>query len=333
MIKSALHFLAVLLERLLDRLPRRKRVARVIDPYIGYAGRDGETADWIILRGRVLSKLTNATPRAGQGRFKNFRQILRLFITHEVGGVRVSAQGVPATSDEEGYFALSLPCPDVTGWHDVPVQIDGLPEAHICPVFIPRPDAQFIVISDIDDTMLETGAYALWRNLWTSTTGNSLTRHVFPDAVDLMARLSGGGRNPVFYVSSSPWNLHGLLRDIFARTKLTLGPMFLRDLGVSDSQFVSGTHGDHKGGSIDTILAALPDLPVILIGDTGQHDARVYLDAIGRHAARIKAVVLREPGPGPNARARAAMDEIRATGTPLLHGADYTAMAPERHIH
>ena len=78
MIRSALHLLAVLLERLLDRLPRKRRAARVIDPYIGYANPQG-----IVLRGRVLSKLTNATPRAGQGRFKNFRQILRLFITHE----------------------------------------------------------------------------------------------------------------------------------------------------------------------------------------------------------------------------------------------------------
>ena len=251
--------------------------------------------------------------------------------------MQVNAQGLSAISDKEGYFALTLPFPDVpgpdmTGWHDVPVYIDGLAEAHICKAFIPRPDAQFMVISDIDDTMLETGAYALWRNLWTSTTGNSLTRHVFPDAVKLMARLSADGRNPVFYVSSSPWNLHGLLGDIFARTKLTLGPMFLRDLGISDTQFVSGTHGDHKGGSIDTILAATPDLPVILIGDTGQHDAQVYLDAIARHPGRIHAVVLREPGPGPNAKARAAMEAIRATGTPLLHGADYTAMAPEQHI-
>ncbi len=56
---------------------------------------------------------------------------------------------------------------------------------------------------DIDDTMMQTGAYSLARNLWTTFTGSALTRDVFPDAVALMTRLHDG-MNPVFYVSSAP---------------------------------------------------------------------------------------------------------------------------------
>lgn len=318
-----LHRMALRAERLVDRLFTRKTTARVVDPYIGYA-----TPDHLVLRGRVLSALRRTEPDATHNWWINLRQMVSLFATDEVAGVAVSAKGVTTRSDAEGYFTLTLPRGATPpGWHDVPVTLEGFEDAALCPVLVPRPDARYLVISDIDDTMLDTGAYSLARNLWTSMTGNALTRRVFPDAVALMNQLSDEGRNPVFYVSSSPWNLHHFLDRIFHAAGLVRGPTFLRDLGVSETQLITGTHGDHKGRAIDTVLAAMPDLLVILMGDTGQHDAAVYRDAIARHPARIKAVILREPGPGPDTEARAAMEDIRATGTQLLHGPDFSGLA------
>jgi phosphatidate phosphatase APP1 len=153
--------------------------------------------------------------------------------------------------------------------------------------------------------MIETGAYSLLRNLYTSFTGNATTRHVYPDAVGLMADLSCEGLNPVYYVSSSPWNLHAFLADVFHNSGLTRGPIFLRDLGLSKTKFITDGHGNHKGASIDLILNANPDLPAILLGDTGQHDARIYREVIARHGDRIIAVGLRIPGAGLDAADRA----------------------------
>ncbi len=326
-LKGALGRLVLPVERLIDRLFAGRREGKAIDPYIGYS-----TPDGLILRGRVLSKLERSSPQENQRKWTNFRQMLQLFITREVAQVEVTSGEVRGRSDEEGYFTLKLERPTESGWQELPVRLAGVAEAVSCKALVVRVDAQFLVISDIDDTVLQTGAYVLWRNLWTSLTGNSLTRTVFPDAIDLMQRLSDEGRNPIFYVSSSPWNFHHFLEQVFARTGLVLGPLFLRDLGVSESQFITGTHGDHKGGSIDTILAAVPDIPVILMGDTGQHDAQVYRDAIARHPDRIKAVVLREPGPGPKPEAKAAMEQIKASGTPLLHAPSFKGMAPEKEL-
>ncbi|EPX77486.1 phosphatase domain-containing protein [Litoreibacter arenae] len=322
--KRLIHRVALKAEHLFDRVFGRTGKGRVIDPYIGYA-----TPDGLVVRGRVLSKIARNKPAKGQRLLTNMRQMLSLFLTDEVKAVEVRSGDVTTKSDEEGYFTLHLPRPATAGWHDIEVIIEGFEDIAICPALVPRGDARFLVISDIDDTMIQTGAYVLWKNLWTSLTGNALTRHVFPDAVALMERLSQDGRNPVFYVSSSPWNFHYFLQHIFHHGGLVRGPMFLRDLGLSENQFITGTHGDHKGGSIDTILAANPDLPVILMGDTGQHDAQVYLDAITRHRDRIHAVVLREPGPGPDPEVKAVMDRIATTGVPLLHAPDFKGMAPE----
>lgn len=142
-----------------------------------------------------------------------------------------------------------------------------------------------------------------------------------------MNDLSRDGKNPVYYVSSSPWNLYHFLVSVFARSGLVKGPMFLRDLGLSETQFITGTHGDHKGSSLDVVLAAHPTLQAVLVGDTGQHDAHVYRDAVLRHAGRIKAVVLREPGPGPDHSSLVAMAEIERAGVALYHAATFDGFA------
>lgn len=74
-------------------------------------------------------------------------------------------------------------------------------------------------------------------------------------------------------------------------------------------------------------MAANPRLGYVLMGDTGQHDATVYRDAIARHPGRVLAVVLRKPGPGPDAQSRAAMDEIRVAGVPVFDVENFSGVA------
>lgn len=320
-LKRRLARFAARIERGIDRFRRRDPQGPVvIVPYVGYA-----TPSHLVVRGRILSHVRNDPVRAGQSRWTNLRQMLRLFLTDEVADVTVTAGTHGAVSDEEGYFTILLPRDGQrdgqTGCVDVPVTAQDA--TVVCPVVIADPQARFGVISDIDDTQIETGAYRLARNLWTSLTGSALTRRVFPDAVRLMALLHEGGRNPVYYVSSSPWNLYGFLRQVFARADLPMGPMFLRDYGISETQFITGTHGDHKGSAIDRILAAQPDLSFILIGDTGQHDAHVYFDAIVRHPDRIVRVILRAAGKV-DSKDQDWIARIRGKGVPVTVGTDYT---------
>ena len=336
-VRRILRRVALRTERALDGLLtfRLRRRPPLVEPYTGYA-----TPEALIARGRVLTHIRRQSPDPEQGWFTNLRQMLLLFLTDEVEGVRVRAEGgtAVATSDEEGYFSLVLPREggpgEEAGWTEVEARIEGSDERTALPVLVPRPGAAFGVISDIDDTLMHTGAYSLARNLWTSLTGNALTRRVFPDAVALLERLSQGGLNPVFYVSSSPWNLHHFLETVFARAGLVRGPKFLRDLGVSPHPPEEGApHGGHKGAAIDTLMAANPDLPFWLIGDTGQHDAEVYLEAARRYPGRVARVALREPGPGPDAGAREAIDALRAMGVAVTSSRDFRSVlrhAPSR---
>lgn len=316
-LKRHLAKVAVRIERKLDRVLRRRAGAvQVIDPYIGYA-----TPEHLVVRGRVLTKGTTSAVTAGQSRLTNLRQMVGLFMTDEVADVVVTHDGFRAVSDEEGYFTLLIPRGAATGRVEVTVTANGI--SVICPVFVPDVDAVFGVISDIDDTMMETGAYSLLRNIWTSMTGSALTRRIFPDAVTLMDLLHQDGQNPVYFVSSSPWNLHGFLDSVFQRHGLPEAPKFLRDYGISETQFITGTHGDHKGSAIDRILAATPNLPFVLIGDTGQHDAHVYCDAVLRHAGRVTHVILRAAGQGTDPQDIAYVEAIRQAGVVTYVGPTY----------
>ncbi len=316
----SIHRVALRLEKLFERvLPRRSRPP-LFEAYRGYA-----TPDALVVRGRVLTGLRRGTSREQQSTFTNFRQMMALFLTDEVAGVEVVAQGRSVRSDEEGYVLLELPRGDVPpGWRHVAVSMPDAPDVTVrAPVLVPSAEAAFGVISDIDDTMMRTGAWSGPRNLWTSLTGNAATREVFTDAVALMDRLHDG-RNPVFYVSSSPWNLHDFLDDVlFRRAGLVAGPVFLRDYGLSETQFVTGTHGSHKGAAIDRILVANPELGFVLIGDTGQHDAEVYAAAVERHPERIRRVILRETVARRDAPAERALAALRNAGIPADVVGDY----------
>ena len=254
-----------------------------------------------------------------------------LFDTDEMAGVRVSTGAAETRSDEEGYFTLELPRRDLDGWAEFPVALPDHGVEVACPVRATPRSARQGVISDIDDTLILTEAWSLRRNLWNSLTGSAGDRHVFPDAVELLGRIAGP-EAPLFYVSSSPWNLHGFLTQLFTRTGLPRAPKFLRDLGLGENQLitpVSGHHG-HKGDSIDTILAANPDVAFTLMGDTGQHDAQVYHAAIQRHPDRIGRVILRAAEPVLGEDDHAAIAALRATDARVDVVRDYGELAEER---
>jgi phosphatidate phosphatase APP1 len=306
-------------ERLLERIGRRRGDTRpVLEPYIGYA-----TPEGLVLRGRVLTHLRRAEPSPVQSRWTNLKQMAGLFLTDEVAGVTVRGGGAETVSDAEGYVTLTVTRDAAPGWTDVPVSIAGQ-DGPATPfrARVPSGDARWMVVSDIDDTVIETGAHSLARNLWTTFTGSALTRVAHLDAVALMEAMVEEGRNPVFYVSSSPWNLHAFLEALFARHDVPRGPMFLRDLGIT-REGVGESHQTHKGAAIDAILAANPDLRAYLMGDSGQKDAQVYLAAVRRHPGRIAGVALREPAPGAGRDDADCMAAIEAAGVPCFHAPSF----------
>ena len=293
------------------------------------------------LQVRVLRR----TPEPGErpSRPGKFLYLLRLYASHEVSGVRVrlrygalTAEGI---SDDEGFarFELQLPQPRAmplhTAWEPCRLELPDIAgsEPVEAAILAPGTDNRIAVISDIDDTIIETGAHRFTRNWRRLILQMPEDRLAVDGASDFYAQLGGvqperGARRAFFYVSSSPWNLYGFLMRFMRLQGLPEGPMLLRDWSLSLRTLGRSSHGAHKRASIARILGFYPHLRFVLIGDDTQGDAEAYADAVSGYPGRVEAVLIRTTSPaalGP--RKKAAIDRIRQSGIPVWIGSAFDA--------
>jgi phosphatidate phosphatase APP1 len=275
-----------------------------IDAYGGH----GSAAEGVVVRGRVLDDPVPPEAVEGEGVRAAAKRTVRHFLTDELPGVplRVTVAGtsVETITDPEGYFLVRLrPEPDrltspsTTASVELASPYRGLTEPHTTTfeVSVPGAEASFGVISDVDDTILETGVERVGRMLKQTFTGSALTRTPFEGAPELYQDLAAGV-NPVFYVSSSPWNLHAFLIAFLDHRAFPRGPVLLRDL------LGSTTGREQKSVRLHEILDQHPGLRFVLLGDSGEHDPQIYADLVRSHPGRVIAVYIREvrldPGDG-----------------------------------
>ncbi|MCR6031551.1 DUF2183 domain-containing protein [Nocardioides sp. zg-579] len=296
------------LERAWDRARLRRTGTRPptelrIEAYIGHGSDLG-----VVVRGRVLDDPAPSEAVAGEGVGAAVRRSVRQFLTDDLPGVplqvSVAGETVRTTTDEDGYFRVRLrPAPGrltapwTTGTVELAAPYRGITDPRTVPVqvLVPEAGARFAVVSDIDDTILETGVQRALRMVAQTLTGSALTRTPFPGAPELYRDLAAGA-NPVFYVSSSPWNLHAFLISFLRHHGFPLGPVLLRDLiGTAAGR-------EQKTGRIQEVLDLHPGLDVVLIGDSGEKDPEVYAAVARANPGRVRAIYIREvrldPGDG-----------------------------------
>lgn len=240
------------------------------------------------------------------------------FDTDEVADAEVALQlpngtVLTATTNKEGYFlfdkttSISLErYANDEGWVPLSVSFVGDVRNSIissnnkfeAELLIPPPTATFGVISDIDDTILQTGvtSFLKWRVLHNSLLKNAHDRIFLEGAPEFYQKLhegrSGNEQNPMFYLSNSPWNLYQYLKLFLEFNKFPKGPILLRDFRTPFDRTLK-PEKPHKQKEIVNILKTYPDLGFILIGDSGEHDPTIYTDIAAQYPDRILAIYLR----------------------------------------
>ncbi len=279
-------------------------------PYRGYG-----TPHRLYLRGRVLEKKGITTLEElsqNTSTWTNIVDTFRRLESDEVPGARLLAhfreREIELVADEEGFFVLDLdlaqPIRVFDLWQAVGLELiepkiaDQPTVRAVGQVLIPPAEARFGVISDIDDTVIKSEATNFFKMLRILFLGNAQTRTPFEGVADFYQTLQQGPdrqlQNPLFYVSSSPWNLYDLLIDIFQLRNIPLGPLLLRDYGISRDEILPLDHKKHKLNKIGAILDTYPDLSFILIGDSGQKDPEIYRQVVEHYPDRILAIYIRD---------------------------------------
>ncbi|OWP63049.1 hypothetical protein CDA63_10965 [Hymenobacter amundsenii] len=307
-------------------------------PYRSYG-----TPERLYVKGRVLTDKGIGEADPSDSRWHNLLNMYRRFDSNEIAGAQLSVRPAdgsehPILSDEEGYFTLNLapqalPEPIDFLWHPVEVLLHRTPAPFPTPpglstralVLIPPPDAEYGIISDLDDTVIQTSATDLLQMARTVLLRNARSRLPFKGVAEFYRQLqlgrNGKRNNPFFYVSSSPWNLYDLLEDFLDLNDVPPGPLLLRDLALKMPQEPGAAtgHHAHKLREIENLLLTYPRLPFVLIGDSGQEDANIYREVVRRHPGRILAIYIRDVNrPDRAALVEQVREELRGEKVEML---------------
>jgi phosphatidate phosphatase APP1 len=316
------------LERLVDR-----------DPYhvVGYRGYGAEGRALVL--GRAMQDEGLGDPDPAASRWRNLMHALKRLESDPLpfATVRARVAGFEAElrADDEGFVRAWVDLPAALppgGWHRVDLELRH-PERPASPgageILTRGPASRFGVISDMDDTVLQSQVTDFIRAARTVLLENARTRLPFPGVAAFYRALAAGAgaeANPIFYVSNSPWNLYDLITDFLDVQQIPVGPVLLRDL---DLGLRLRRRPPHKPGTIAEVLETYPRVPFILVGDSGQEDPEIYSRIVRDHPGRILAVYIRNVRPHPErvAAVRRLAEEVVAAGSSLILADDTLAAA------
>lgn len=295
--------------------------------------------------GRLIEEKGADDPEEDSGLVGNVMNTIRRFESDEIPDARIVARYgdtamAEVRTDHEGFFRLTLETGDAleSGWNEVEVEVleslaGGAGLKSVAQVLVPSPEAEYAIISDIDDTVLESRATDLLTQLRLTFSRSARDRSPMPGATPLYRMLEGGcdgqGHNPFFYVSNSGWGLYDLIRAFLDEHDLPKGPIYLQDIAVVEPKSTHIGSENHKHETISGLFDDYPKTKFVLIGDSGQEDPENYLDLVKEHGKdRIRAVLIRAVTPPErDAEVRRIVQEIADAGIPAAAAESSVSLA------
>lgn len=298
----------------------------VVVPYRGFAN-----AERFFLKGRAL-EFEGIFLEKSKSRLRNLLDNLRRIESDEIPGAKIVLQILDkehhTESDKEGYFTLSLtwqspPSDQESHWLTGVVRFSENPKPGIQPkesspveILYPSPKASFGIISDVDDTVLQTFVTSTFKlkMLYATLFEDSHHRLPMEGMPELLQALEAGGDgqrlNPIFYVSDSPWNLYDMLTQFMQFHELPKGPILLQDYAV---QMLWPRKGQavHKLEAFRQIMEMYPHLSFVMLGDTASMDADYYLKMAEEFPGRVLAIYIRQTRNTANARRIAKLLKVQ----------------------
>lgn len=242
----------------------------------------------VTLRGRVLKE---APSRGSSVLSRNLRRLTAP--NWEGAKVEVSLLGATATvtSGHDGAFEVSLKPPEGSrfrpGPHLAVAKLEGGAVAR-ARVEVVADSTPLLLISDFDDTVAVSQVTDKGALLVNALLKDSDTQGVVPGMADFYGCLRQPRPAAFALVSGSPVQFMPRVASFLARHRFPAFGLYLRDLGPS-------TLSGYKQPVIRRLLQQFSQ-PVVLVGDSGEHDPEVYAQIREEFPGRVKAIYIRDAG-------------------------------------
>lgn len=286
---------------LLAALQPAQAEADRISLYPGYS--NGQR---LLVEGRIVEARSAAPVREADSRLTNLWRNLGHFFNDERQGqplqLHLQGQVWPLVSDAEGYFSLDTPHPPLApGWHQIMAESRGH-QGQGRLLVVPR-ENRLGLISDLDDTLLISEVTRKHRLLGNTFLKNPAQRQVVPGTAALLARVAAANPQPeaapLFYLSASPRQLQDGIADFLERNAFPAGVLLtkqIREDGGGDPLLDQFTYKTRK---IEGILARLPGVRFLLLGDDGEKDPEIYAWIQKLYPERVAGIWIRRVSPPP----------------------------------
>lgn len=256
-----------------------------------------------------------------------FRERARAFLVDSEGGkdiaIRLGDKVYSAgTSGADGHFAASIELPAVEverlrgaepGDRDwLAFQAVTRPGDHRTfagRVRLIGPEG-LSVISDVDDTI----KVSVVRDR------RALVRNTFLREFQPVEGMAGQYRRwadagaAFHYLSASPWQLYGPLREFIEDQAFPIGTFHLKPFRLKDRSALGlfGSQQGYKSAAIERILNDFPHRRFLLVGDSGEQDPEIYGAAARKHPEQVVRVLIRnvDGSDREDARFEAAFDGV-----------------------
>ena len=299
------------------------------NPYLKVYHGYGHTGSLVVC-GHLFRKKPYTPETGQQGLVPNFIRLLQLFFIRPLAGATVHLHFYGQTSTTQtrfdGFFRFEWQSEQElsAGWHELTVSYTDDAGNIIATgkggVFVPHV-TQYAFISDIDDTVLKSYSATVLRRLFELLVRPPSSRRIFLEAAAHYRLLSRAHTdndhvlNPMFYVSSSEWNLYDYLGAIFRRNHLPEGAFVLNRIKRWYQLLVSGKTGhENKRQHIAHILETFPRQQFVLIGDNSQKDPDIYRAIAARYPGQVYAVYIRNVRTSKTAYTQAILKELETQG-------------------
>lgn len=272
-----------------------------IIPYTTYG-----TKQMVYLRGRVLEN-KNIDAKKDDTIYDLLMNTYKRFWTDERENVVVKAtvegNRFEAITNQEGYFRIREKISplalddDQNNWVSVGYTMANGDAEAVSQMLVPQSACDFGIISDIDDTVLQTGvtSFLKLKVIYNSLLKSAFDREPLQGASPFYQALekgrSGENANPFFYISNSPWNLYNYLRMFLREKEFPAGPVLLRDFAMP-WQANYRNEKNHKQREIRNIFLTYPNMKFIMFGDSAEHDASIYSEVAREFPEQVICIYL-----------------------------------------
>lgn len=230
--------------------------------------------------------------------WKTLRKTIRTYFLEPYSGpffLRNGEELISLETDKHGSFEAFLPTTDTVLQFVAADRKTTISPLHPYPHRFDYQNARYLVVSDIDDTILISKSSIFFSKLWLMLFRQTARRNFVEETEQAYRQLM---RNavPFAYLSASEYNLFSTITNFITYHELPLGPVLLRPFQRWKRLLNPRDRKHYKLDRFEALIAHFPGTHIILFGDDSQHDPQVFADILTHHPGRIRAVFLRKTG-------------------------------------